>query len=98
MKKFEMMTDAELNDRTDELSKILDTCTASDPRWDEAYDEYFTIRAIQQDRYRRENQTEFDAFYEEHIKGKKWEEIDPDDWSWYSDWHKDMYGYRPRTI
>jgi hypothetical protein len=26
------------------------------------------------------------------------EEIDPKAWDFYSDWHKDMYGYRPRTI
>ena len=29
--------------------------------------------------------------------GKRGDELpDVGDWSWYSDWHKDCYGYRPR--
>ena len=24
------------------------------------------------------------------------EEIDCDRWDWYSDWHKDVFGFRPR--
>lgn len=27
---------------------------------------------------------------------KKYHNTSKMDWSWYSDWHKDVYGYRPR--
>ena len=98
LKNYEIMTDVELNNRVRELSKMLDTLSPSDDRWDMYYTEYCRINAILDERYREESQADFDAFYEKYIKGKKWEEIDPEDWQTYSDWHKDMYGYRPRTI
>ena len=91
------MTTAEINNRIRELSNILDgDCTTK--AWDEAYKEYNTLTAILDERYREENQTSFDVFYTEHIEGKSWEEIDPEDWQFYSDWHKDMYGFRPKVI
>lgn len=96
MKNFAAMTDAELNTRIRELSNILNGEINDD--WDKAYKEYCQLTAIQNERYRLVNQEAFNAFYERNIKGKKWEEIDDDTWSFYSDWHKDMYGYRPRTI
>ena len=30
-------------------------------------------------------------YYVTHVNTKKM------DWDWYSDWHKDLYGYRPRN-
>ena len=96
MKYYREMTDAELTKRMSELSNILNGGLSAE--WDEAYDEYFDLSAEQDRRYRLKYREPFEAFYEEHIKGKSWEEIDPDDWQTYSDWHKDMYGYRPRTI
>lgn len=90
------MTTAEINERIRELTAILDGYAAGD--WDEAYKEYNSLTAILDERYRAENQASFDAFYEAHIKGKAWEEIDQDDWQFYSDWHKDMYGFRPKSI
>jgi hypothetical protein len=93
--KYANMTNEQINQRLNELSNILDgDCTAEG--WDKAYKEYFELRAVQDERYRVENQAAFDAFYEKHIKGKSWDELDPDAWGFYSDWHKDMYGYRPR--
>ena len=91
------MTNTEINKRIRELSDILDGYPV-DKVWDEAYKEYCELTSILDERYREENQAKFDSFYEKHIKGKTWEEIDPDDWQFYSDWHKDMYGFRPKFI
>lgn len=90
------MTDAELNKRIEELSKVLYVATGDE--WDKAYVEYFNLVDIQNERYRERNQAKFDAFYAKHIQGKSWEEIDPEAWGFYSDWHKDMYGFRPKHI
>lgn len=97
MKNYNTMTDAEISTRIRELNIVLlGDCTTK--AWDDAYIEYGKLRAIQDERYRERNQADFDAFYAKHIEGKSWEEINPEDWSFYSDWHKDMYGYRPRHI
>lgn len=91
------MTTAEINARIRELDDILmGDCTTK--AWNKAYNERSKLTAILDERYREENQDAFNSFYEKHIKGKTWEEIDPEAWQSYSDWHKDMYGYRPRTI
>lgn len=94
---YNVWTNDDLKQRIRELSYVLETCVSADV-WDEAYSEYSKLNAILDERYREENQADFDAFYAEHIEGKSWEEIDPEDWDYYSDWHKDMYGYRPRHI
>lgn len=91
------MTTNEIQQRIRELSDILNGDPCSEI-WADAYIEYNDCIAVLDERYREENQAEFDAFYAEHIEGKSWEEIDPEDWDYYSDWHKDMYGYRPRHI
>ena len=96
MKTCNAMTTEEIRTRINELSAILDGVI--DDNWDKAYNEYNKLNAILDERYRAENQTAFNAFYEKHIKGRTWEEIDQEAWDFYSDWHKDMYGYRPRTI
>lgn len=41
---------------------------------------------------------EIKHFFEDKIQGKTWEELDPNLWEYYSDWHKDVFGYRPRDI
>jgi hypothetical protein len=91
------MTSEEIKSRLDELSDILQFGCFGD-NWDEAYKEYSRYSAVLDERYREENQSAFDAFYKEHIEGKAWEEIDGDTWQTYSDWHKDMYGFRPKHI
>lgn len=97
LKNYEAMTNAEINKRIRELSDILDSYPVEEV-WEEAYKEYGRLNAILDERYREENQADFDAFYEKHIKGRTWEEIEDEAWSVYSDWHKDMYGFRPRHI
>ncbi len=61
------------------------------------YDEYCRLEAISHDEYRQREEPKLLEYFEKHIKGKSWEEIDQDRWDWYSDWHKDVYGRRPRT-
>ena len=56
--------------------------------WDAPYACYCTINAVEDDEYREANMAEFKAY--EAKMGQ------PDfDWDFYSDWHKDMFGYRP---
>lgn len=90
------MTNAEISARISELSNALYFAAGSE--WDELYKEYVNLTDIFDERYREEQQAEFDAFYAKYIEGRKWEEIDPEAWQCYSDWHKDMYGFRPKHI
>jgi hypothetical protein len=54
---------------------------------------------VEEDRkYRANNEPKIRQYFAEHFEGKEWKDIDPDDWSWYSDWHKDVFGYRPHGI
>ena len=49
-------------------------------------------------RYREENEPKIREYFAKHLDGKTWSQIDPHDWEWYSDWHKDVFGFRPRTV
>ena len=49
-------------------------------------------------RYREENEPKIREYFKEHFEGKKWNEVDPELWQFYSDWHKDVFGYRPHGI
>ncbi len=60
------------------------------------YDEWADLYATAKEEYRERELPEITKYFEEHIKGKSWEEIDRDRWGWYSDWHKDVFGFRPR--
>ena len=85
----------ELNHRVDELSKILDAVMGED--WDIAYDEYCMINSILNQRYREENLEKFEQFFYKNIYCKEWADINGETWDCYSDWHKDMFGYRPKS-
>ena len=97
MTNYNAMTDEQIRIRLNELHQVLDL-QAGDEEWDRAYKEYLILMDIQNERYRMENQESFDAFYNKHIKGKRLDEIDPNALTYYSDWHKDMYGFRPRVL
>lgn len=60
------------------------------------FDEWEELCAIEQEECRERELPEITKYFEEHIKGKKWEDINPDTWDFYSDWHKDVFGFRPR--
>ena len=62
---------------------------------DAHWSRYLELEAIEQREYVAKEKPNFEKFYEEHIEGKSFNEIDPEDWEFYSDWHKDMYGFRP---
>ena len=57
------------------------------------YDEWADLYATAREEYRERELPEITKYFEEHIKGKSWEEIDQDRWDW---WHKDVFGFRPR--
>ena len=48
-------------------------------------------------RYREENEPKIRKFFAEHIEGRSLWCIDDDVWDFYSDWHKDVFGYRPHA-
>lgn len=50
------------------------------------------------ERYRRENEPKIREYFEKNFVGKEWKDIDPEMWDFYSDWHKDVFGYRPHGI
>ena len=83
----------EISKRVDELSHLLDMAID----WDKNYDEYCMLNNILDERYREENIGAFEKFFYKHIYAKEWNEIDPEILQSYSDWHKDMFGYRPRS-
>lgn len=87
-----------IGERVRELSKMLDTMFYGDSDgWDNTYNEYCMLNSILDERYREENIEKFEQFFFKHIYGKEWNEIEPDILDSYSDWHKDMFGYRPRS-
>ena len=72
------------------LDKALDGAMYEDPNgvWDVAYPTYETLNYIEDEEYRERNMDAFRAY-----EAKMGE---PDfDFGFYSDWHKDMFGYRP---
>ena len=96
LRNYHLATDKEISERIKKLGDRLEMMNPCDNDWDVIYKEYFSLVAIQDERYREANQKDFNEFYEKNIKGKNWNDIDPDTWSYYSDWNKDMYGFRPR--
>ena len=49
-------------------------------------------------RYRAENEPKIREYFAKYIAGRTFSQIDPNDWQFYSDWHKDVFGYRPHGI
>ena len=87
---FVAMTDAELDDLYRVLMKEEEADYYGSRKMSEARKRlYYDITWYYDNKY-----------YEDHIEAFKEYEShmgEPDfDWSFYSDWHKDMYGYRPR--
>ena len=92
---IKVMTNKDINDRLEELRKVLDFALGDE--WDVAYDEYLVLSAELDARYRDENIDKFETFFFKNVYGKEWKDIDDDTWGFYSDWHKDMFGYRPKS-
>ena len=54
--------------------------------------------AEENEKYRRENEPKIREYFAKYIEGRTFNNIDPQDWDFYSDWHKDVFGYRPHGI
>lgn len=89
------MTDAQRR-RYDELNRLL--LWAEPEEFNALYEEYQQLSALEQKEYRERNYDDIHKYFQEHIEGKTWNDIDPDRWDFYSDWHKDVFGYRPRSV
>ena len=48
--------------------------------------------------YYERNYKPFTEWVSVNISGKSIEDIAPETWDYYSDWHKDLYGFRPRYV
>lgn len=49
-------------------------------------------------KYRADNEPKIREYFAKYIEGRTFSQIDPEDWDFYSDWHKDVFGYRPHGI
>ena len=71
--------------------------------WDYYYGIYTTVCAVEDDEFRAENEDKVRAIFKKDFEGKTIDEIrnDPelyDRWGYYSDYHKDCFGYRPHGV
>lgn len=78
----------------EERNALYKKCTAildqqnCDDMWHHVYECYSRLTSIEDEEYREAN---IEKFREYEAKMNE-----PDfDWGFYSDWHKDMFGYRP---
>ena len=60
------------------------------------YDEWFNLNHLAHSEYVEEQLPELERYFNNYIKDKSFNEIEPERWDWYSDWHKDVFGFRPR--
>lgn len=57
--------------------------------YNDCYHDYFLLCAIEEEKYREYAEADF-LEYASHKNEPNF------DWGYYSDWHKDLYGFRPR--
>ena len=60
------------------------------------YDEWATLDDMEHAEYAQEQLPELERYFTTYIKDKSANEIEPERWDLYSDWHKDVFGFRPR--
>ena len=48
--------------------------------------------------YYERNYKPFQEWVSANISGKSFDDIASETWDYYSDWHKDLYGFRPRYV
>lgn len=66
-------------------------------------DLYWLVSNEIDNRYSNAHEGELIAYFNKWFRGKTIEEIRADEelserWNFYSDFHKDVYGYRPRSV
>ena len=67
------------------------------------HEDWFIDEAAEEEAYRLENEPKLRQYFFDNFYGKSWSEIENNEelyskWDFYSDWHKDVYGYRPHGI
>lgn len=62
----------------------------------EAEEEEARIRWAEWDAEQRLAEEQESEFFRKYIEGKSYDELDPDDYSFWSDLYKDAHGFRPR--
>ena len=60
------------------------------------YDEWSTLNDMEHAEYAQEQLPELERYFNTYIKGKSVNELGIERWDLYSDWHKDVFGFRPR--
>ena len=95
------LDDSKLNDLYDALSKALDTIYSNGI--DDAYDVWKRARARydivaneSHERYVEANIDEFREYQKRYLERVALGVATPEEGDFYSDWHKDIYGFRPR--
>lgn len=86
-KEYMALYDALYKDLTNNLDKTVYDRNYAD-FYDKCWSLYLALEDVESDRYYKTNIDDF-LEYESH-KGEE-----DFDWGFYSDWHKDIYGYRP---
>lgn len=94
---FEQMNEEERKTLWTKINVVLDQNGWVDGvnLWDVVYETYCNITAVEDAEYYARNIDAFNEFVRDNIEGRAYDEIDADTWGTYSDWHKDMYGFRP---
>ena len=83
-----------------ELSDLMDACyynPAYKPYKDLVTEWYWEEDAVSSRAYRNHVRADFEAYEQKHVHGTIFVGTE-DDFGFYSDWHKDFYGYRPHFI
>ena len=84
--------------RKAELERMMDNYDLPREERSKAYEEWSDICYEEQCEYAKKAYPDLKAYYEKYIAGKTWEEVDGPTFDFYSDYFKDVFGYRPRQI
>ena len=60
------------------------------------YNEWEKLDTLANEEYAKKELPKITKYFNEYIKGKNRKDINDDLWYFYSDWHKDVFGFRPR--
>lgn len=60
------------------------------------FEEWSDLNDLMNEEYFQEQFPALERFFNSYIKGRSIKEIEPKYWDTYSDWHKDVFGFRPR--
>lgn len=86
------MTQEQIN-RIEELENIMEVEGVANRA---VYNEWEELCAIRDFEYRMKHEDDLKKFFDKYISGKSLNEISPENWDYYSDYHKEVYGFRPR--